>query len=62
MRWAGHMARMEGDVHMGFWWGTSEGNNDLENLHIDEKIKMDLMEMVWTGLIWLMIRTSGGLL
>ena len=59
---------MEGDVHTGFRWGNSEGNNDLENLDIDGKIKMDLKKigcgavLVWTGLIWLKIRTSGGLL
>ena len=40
---------MEGDVHRGFWWGTSEGNNDLENLDIDEKIKMDLKKIGWGG-------------
>jgi hypothetical protein len=27
-----------------------------------DKIKMDLREIEWTGLIWLRIRTSGGLL
>jgi len=60
------VARME-DVHTGFRWGNSEGNNDLENLGIDGRIKMYLKKIGcegggWTGLIWLMIRKSDGLL
>jgi hypothetical protein len=53
------------DVHTGFRWGNFE-ENDLENLGIDGRIKMVLRKIgwgvVWTGLIWLMIRTCGGLL
>jgi hypothetical protein len=28
----------------------------------DDNIKMDLKEMLWTGFIWLRLRTSGELL
>jgi hypothetical protein len=39
--------------------GISEGKNHLEDLGVDgDNIRMDPKEM-WTGLVWLRIRTSG---
>jgi len=37
------------DVHTGFRWGNSEGNNDLENLGIDGRIKMYLKKIGCEG-------------
>jgi hypothetical protein len=44
--------------------GKSEGNRPLgrPSRRREDNIEMDLREMVWTGLIWLRIVTSGGLL
>jgi hypothetical protein len=55
MRWEGHVARMgRGEVCTGFWWGDLR-----ERVHLIDS-KWD--GAVWTELIWLRIRTSGGLL
>jgi hypothetical protein len=32
----GHVANEgKGEMHTGFWWGTREGENNLENLEVD---------------------------
>jgi hypothetical protein len=66
MRWAGHV------IHMGYkrnayriLVGKPEGKRPLWRPRYRwMDIKMDLRsdEVVWTGLIWLRIRTNGGLL
>jgi hypothetical protein len=52
-------------MHIGYWW-ASQMKRDTRKTEGDN-IKMDLREigwdgMVWIGLMWLRIRTSGGLL
>jgi hypothetical protein len=38
LRWAGHVARMGGNVHTEFWWENLRKGNDLEDPDGDEKI------------------------
>jgi hypothetical protein len=69
MRWAGHVARM-GEKRNAYriLVGKSEGKRPLgrprrrweDNFRMDERERED--GVVWTGLIWLRIGTSGGLL
>ena len=46
MRWAGHVARMEGEVCTRFWWGKPEGKRPLgrRRRRWEDNIKMDLEE------------------
>jgi hypothetical protein len=37
MRWAGHMARIEGEECSMFWWGNLRERDHLQDLGIDEK-------------------------
>jgi len=37
-RWAGHVARMEDEVHAGYWWGGLMERSHLENLGLAERI------------------------
>jgi hypothetical protein len=50
----------------GFWWGNLRERDHLGSLGVDgDNIKMDLKEVgleAWNGLVWLRIRTGGGLL
>jgi hypothetical protein len=68
MRWAGHVARMDKrGMHVGFWWENQKERDHWEDLDLHGKIKLKwILEKqngkVWTGLIWLRIETSGGLL
>jgi hypothetical protein len=67
MKWAGHVARMgRGDVHTGFWWGDLREGDLLEDAGVDgrmiSKWIFKTWDGAWTGLIWLRIRTGGGLL
>jgi hypothetical protein len=57
MRWAGHVARM-GEKRNAYRIWVGPRHRWVDN------IKMDIREvgMVWIGLIWLRIGTSGGLL
>jgi hypothetical protein len=48
MRWAGHVARMVGEVHTGFWWGNLRARPTRRW----EDIKMDLQEVGWGGMEW----------
>jgi hypothetical protein len=55
-----------GEVHTGFWCGNlMERPLGRPRCRCEDNIKMYLQELdgeVWNGLIWLRIRTSGGLL
>jgi hypothetical protein len=68
MRWAGHSARL-GEKRFAYriLVGKPEGTRPLGRLKCrwEDNIRMDLREIgwvVWTGLIWLRIGTTGGLL
>jgi hypothetical protein len=66
MRWAGHVARMGETNAYRILVGKPEGMRPLGRPRCRwvDSIKVDRREdgMVWTGLIWLRIGTSGGLL
>jgi hypothetical protein len=55
-------------MHIGFWWEIQKERDHQEDLRSrwDNNIRMDLREreredgMVWIGLMWLRIGTSGG--
>jgi hypothetical protein len=54
-------------MHIGFWWENQKERDDLEDLDVGSRIilKWTLERqdgVVWTGLVWLRIGTSGGLL
>jgi hypothetical protein len=38
MRWAGHVARMGGEVYTGFWWGNLRGRDHLGDPGVDGRI------------------------
>jgi hypothetical protein len=64
----GHVALLgRTDMHTEFWWGNQEEKRDLQEQVVDGRtvskcILENIMRVVWTGLIWLMIGKSGGLL
>jgi hypothetical protein len=52
-------------MHIGFWWESWKERDHKEDLDIGERIILEwILErydgVVWTGLIWLRIWTSGG--
>jgi hypothetical protein len=54
-------------MHTGFWWEGQKERDHYEDLDISGSIILKwILErqdgVVWTGLIWLSIGTSGGLL
>jgi hypothetical protein len=53
-------------MHAGFWWVKPEGKSYMEDLDIDGRILNWIVKKqdgdAWTGLLWLGIGTSGGLL
>jgi len=54
-------------VHTGFWWGNLRKRGHLEDPGVDDGILLRWIFRkwkagAWTGLIWLSIRTVGGLL
>jgi hypothetical protein len=54
-------------VHTGFWLGKPRERDHMEDLGVDERMILQCMlnksfGKVWTGLIWLRLGTSGGLL
>jgi hypothetical protein len=67
MRWAGHAARM-GERRNAYriLVGKPEGKSYYEDLDVGVRMILKWIlkrydEVVWTGLIWLRIETSGGL-
>ena len=68
IRWAGHVnCNGRGEVHTGFWCRNLRERCHLEDPGVDRRIilssifgKWDVG--AWTGLIWLMVGTGGGLL
>jgi hypothetical protein len=68
IKWVGHVARMgEGRGAYRILVGSPERRLPLgrPRRRWEDNIKMDLQEVgwgAWTGLIWLRIRTGGGLL
>jgi hypothetical protein len=54
MRWAGHVARMRGEVYTGFWWGNLRERDHLEGPGVDgRKVQMDLQEVGCWGTDWI---------
>jgi hypothetical protein len=54
-------------MHIGYWWeGQKEGGHWEDQVVVEWTILKLILErynrMVWIGLIWLRIGTSGGLL
>jgi hypothetical protein len=66
-RFAGYVARMGEQRHTGFSWGSRKEGDHQEDPDVGERIILKwILERkdgeVSTGLVWLMIGTSGGLL
>jgi hypothetical protein len=62
MKWVGH-----GGMNIGYWWGSQNERDHWEDQDIGVwTILKWILErsdgMVWIGLIWLRIGTSGGFL
>jgi hypothetical protein len=55
-----------GEVHTGFWWGDLRKGDHLVDPGVDGMIILQWSfkkrDGAWSGLIWLRIGTSGGLL
>jgi hypothetical protein len=63
MSWARSTNGRRG-MHVGFWWESQKERDHYENLHVGGRIVLQLIlvreyGVVWTGLIWLQIATSG---
>jgi len=67
-RWAEHVAHMgRGEVHTGLLWGNLRERDQLEDPGVEGRIILRWIFSnwdvgLWTGLIWLRLRTVGGLL
>jgi hypothetical protein len=65
MRWAGYVARIGRRMNIGYWCESQkDGKRPLRRprgRRVDN-IEMDLQEIGWGGVDWLMIGASGGLL
>jgi hypothetical protein len=64
MRWAGHVARMGGDVCAGFWWGNLREEDHWGEPGVDARIILRWIFFffyvgVWTGWSQLRIGTGG---
>jgi hypothetical protein len=67
MRWAGHVERMRRGMHVGYWWESQKERNhqkdqDVGGWIIFKWILETYDGVVCTGLIWVRIGISGGLL
>ena len=65
MRWAGHVARMEGEVSTRFWWGNLRERDHWGDQDIDGRIILRWIFRKWEGVVgtgwsWLRIETVGG--
>jgi hypothetical protein len=65
MRLVGHVARMRGQVHTGFWWGNLKERDHLEDKGADGKIILKWIFRMWdgwplNGFIWLRIGSGSG--
>ena len=66
MRWAGHVARMDGEKGcIGSWWGNRREGDHWGDLSLDGWIILGRLSrrwdvVMWTGLIWSRIGTGGG--
>jgi len=49
MRWAGHVARMGGEVYTGFWRGNLRERDHLEDPGVDERI---ILKWQWDVGAW----------
>jgi hypothetical protein len=64
---SGTCSKYVGEVHTGFWWGNLRERDHLEDQNVNgmiilRRIFRRLGVGAWTGLIWLIIGTGGGLL
>jgi hypothetical protein len=52
-------------VHKAFWWESLKKIDAIEDLGVDGMLIMKLIfkkwDVTWTGFIWFMMGTSGGL-
>jgi hypothetical protein len=67
MRWVGYLARMVGrGMHIVFFVGKPEGRRPLGRKRCRWVLLRWILErkdrLIWTGLLWLSIGTSGGFL
>jgi hypothetical protein len=54
-------------MHIGFWWEDQKERNHKEDLDIRGRIILKWVlekwdEVIWTGLMWVRVETSGSLL
>jgi hypothetical protein len=49
-----------GELLTGFWWGDHFEDLGVEGRIIMKCIFKEWFDVLWTGLIWLRIRTDGG--
>jgi hypothetical protein len=64
MRGTGHVVRFgRRGMHIGYWWVSQKESDYWEDKGVAgwTILKWILDRMGWIGLIWLRIRTSGGL-
>jgi hypothetical protein len=68
MRWAGHVARMgRRGTRIDYWWESQRERDHWEDQDVGGWIILGWIlerqfEVMWTGLVWLRIRTGGELL
>ena len=49
MRWAGHVARMEGEVSTRFWWGKLKEKDHWGDQDVDGRIILSWILRKWEG-------------
>jgi len=65
MRWAGHVARMEGEACVGVWWENLRERDQWGDPDVDGRVMLRWIFKkwdvgVWTGPSWLRIGTGDG--